>query len=164
MRLKRRIWTAILCTVMLFTACFSFSASESVLAATDLKTQQSQLEAKLSQLKKNQEAIASSLAEAKSKTKEQAKIVSLLYEEIDSYQSQLDVIAELIEEYRAIVQEKKARIEELNAQMDANFELFKRRLVFAQESGNMSYIDFVLGSSDLADILARSEQINDLLE
>ena len=58
---------------------------------------------------------------------------------------------------------RKAQIEELNQKIEHNYELFKERLVFAQESGTMSYIDFILGAEDLSDIMSRGEVINDML-
>ncbi|MBQ3865933.1 MAG: peptidoglycan DD-metalloendopeptidase family protein [Clostridia bacterium] len=151
----------VLMLAILFVSCVTFQGS---VYAEDLRGQQSALESRLAQLKKDQEAIAKSLSEARSKTNEQLKVIELMYNEIDSYQSELNTLSELIEEYSALANEKQRQIEELNARMDKNFELFKRRLVFAQESGDMSLIDFILGSSDLADILSRSEQINDMLE
>ncbi len=123
-----------------------------------------QLQSELNRLKKDQQEIASQLAEAKGDLANRQRVVTLLYQEIDAYQEQLDLLSDLILEYTALVDAKKARITELNESMDRNYALFKERLVFAQESGTMSYIDFILGSHDLSDILSRSEVINDMLE
>ena len=120
-----------------------------------------QLQSELNRLKKDQQEIASQLAEAKGDLANRQRVVTLLYQEIDAYQEQLDLLSDLILEYTALVSAKKERIAELNESMDRNYALFKERLVFAQESGTMSYIDFILGSHDLSDILSRSEVINE---
>ena len=156
-----------LCAILLFALTVAlFLPVRSGLASTLAEDQYryQQLQSELNRLKKDQQEIASQLAEAKGDLANRRRVVELLYQEIDAYQEQLDLISDLILEYTVLVDTKKAQITELNEKMDRNYALFKERLVFAQESGTMSYIDFILGSHDLSDILSRGEVINDMLE
>lgn len=146
--------------------CVFFLPMREGVASTIAEDQarQKQLESELARIKKDQQKIAADLNEVRSDYNKRKEVVQLLYQEIASCREELNVLSDLILEYTALVDEKKARIEELNAQMEYNYALFKQRLVFAQESGTMSYIDFILGSHDLSDILARGEVINDMLD
>ena len=162
--MRKRITALLLTFAMLFSSCVMFRTSSFAASVSELTRQKNSLESNLKSLAKNKAEAASALAEAKKKTNEQARVVELMYEEIDICQQELDTLSELIEQYYALKEEKEREIEEINARMDRNFELFRRRLVFAQESGDMTLIDFILGSSDISDILSRSEQVNDMLE
>ena len=159
--MKKRVTAAILTALILLVSCFSFHSS---FYAANLYQQKSSLESDLTRLRNDKKALANSLAEAKSRTNEQQRVVDLMYEEINVCQQEIDMLTALINEYYALAKEKERQIEEINARMEKNFELFSKRLVFAQESGDMSLIDFILGSSDISDILSRSEQVNDMLE
>ena len=135
-------------------------------AATTLQQDQityQKLQSELNSLKKERQSITSELGTLRSDYANRQRVVELLYQEIASYQNELGVLADLILEYNNLIDTKKAQIEELNQKIEHNYELFKERLVFAQESGTMSYIDFILGAEDLSDIMSRGEVINDML-
>jgi murein DD-endopeptidase MepM/ murein hydrolase activator NlpD len=132
--------------------------------AASLGQQKNELESELASLKNLSAELKTQYQNALKEANDQQKTVNVLYDQIDTYQQQLETVSALIEEYTALASEKEKEIDRLNEQMNRNFQLFKERLVFAQESGNMSYIDFILGSSDLSDIISRSEVINDMLE
>ncbi len=161
MKLKFRLLAAILMIAVFSVAFLPYQES---ISAASLEQQYDETASKLRDAKKNRDDISEQLKKAKENLADKQKIVALLYEEIDSYQTELNLIGQLITEYNALIAEKEKQIEELNAKMDKNYELFKERLIFAQESGTMSYIDFILGSSDLSDILSRGEVINDMLD
>ncbi len=146
--------------VILIGSCCTFTAT----GAGSLTQQKDYLSSQLEAQKKEQKRLAGLLAEAKKKANNQLAALQLIYDEMNSYQDQIDTISSLIMEYTELTKAKEAEIDLLNQRIDKNFNLFKERLVFAQESGNMSYIDFILGSADLSDIISRSEVINDMLE
>jgi len=149
--------------VMLFSTCAAFTSASASTLQEDIANKNT-LESQLAALEAQQAAISAQLKDAKNKVNEQVKAVNLIYDEIEVYQKKLETTALLISEYSAFISQKEQEIEALNEKMNRNFELFKERLVFAQESGSMSYIDFILGSSDLSDIISRTEVINDMLE
>ncbi len=158
-RTKKSI--AMLLAVILFvTGLLSFTST----SAITLGQQKDQLQSKLDAQKKEQARIQANLAEARKEVNNQLQVLQYIYDEMNSCQDQINTLSELILDYTNLAQAKEEEIDRLNQQMDRNFELFKERLIFAQESGSISYIDFLLGSSDFSDILSRAEVINDMLE
>ncbi|MBR3837990.1 MAG: peptidoglycan DD-metalloendopeptidase family protein [Clostridia bacterium] len=158
MKRSKRLISFLLCFAMVLGCCSLFSG------AVNYEQQKNELNSLLASQKKELASLQNDLARAKKEVADQLVIIQLLYDEMNSYQNQLNTVVSLISEYTALAKAKEAEIQVLNAQIQKNFEYFKTRLVFAQESGNMSYIDFLLGSSDLSDIISRSEVINDMLE
>ncbi len=156
----KRSLSFLICIVILVGSCVSFTAA----GAGSLNQQKDYLSSQLETQKKEQQRLAGLLAEAKKKANNQLYTLQILYDEMNSYQDQINTISSLIMEYTELARAKENEIDELNAKIDKNFKLFKERLVFAQESGNISYIDFILGSADLSDIISRAEVINDMLE
>lgn len=160
MKNRIRILSFVLAFVLFATSCMIFTGS----SAASLGAQKNELESQLSALKEQQKKLKEQYNAASKDLSDQQAAVNLLYDQIETYQKELDTLNELMAEYTDLAAAKEKESDTLNEQMNKNFELFKERLVFAQESGNMSYIDFILGSSDLSDIISRSEVINDMLE
>ena len=160
-RYGKRILSLALCAVILIGT--SLTCGSGVRAAS-LEQQKEQLESQLSSQKKEQQRIANLIAEAKKNINNQLEIIQLIYDEMHSIQEQQNTLVSLIVEYTELAKAKEAEIDFLNRKIDENFELFKERLIFAQESGSIGYIDFILGSSDLSDIISRAEVIDDMLQ
>lgn len=160
MKRSKRILCLILSVVMLTGSCLLFTST----GAASLGQQKNELESELASLKNLSAELKAQYQNALKEANDQKKTVNVIYDQIDTFQQELETISSLIVEYTTLAAQKEKEIDRLNEQMNRNFELFKERLVFAQESGNMSYIDFILGSSDLSDIISRSEVINDMLE
>lgn len=163
MKRMKRLLALFLCVSTLISFSTLFTAADASTLAEDYETK-NKLESQLAAIKKQQSEISANLKAAKDKVNNQIQTINLLYDEMEAYQKELETLSSLIEEYTNLAAQKEKEIDELNVKMNKNFELFKERLEFAQESGNMSYIDFILGSSDLSDIISRSEVINDMLE
>ena len=160
MKKRIRLISFLLAFITLSMSCMIFTGG----SAASLGQQKNELESQLSALKSQSAQLKSQYNAALKDVNDQKAAVNLLYDQIETYQKELDTLSALMVEYTALASAKEKEIDALNKQMNKNFELFKERLVFAQESGNMSYIDFILGSSDLSDIISRSEVINDMLE
>ena len=160
MKKRIRIISFVLAFVMFAMSCMLFTGG----SAASLGQQKNELESQLKALKDQSKKLKDQYNAASKDLSDQQTAVNLLYDQIETYQKELDTLNSLMSEYTALAAAKEKEIDALNEQMNKNFELFKERLVFAQESGNMSYIDFILGSSDLSDIISRSEVINDMLE
>ena len=160
MKKRIRVISFMLAFVTFAMSCMLFTGG----SAASLGQQKNELESQLAALKDQSKKLKDQYNAASKDLSDQQTAVNLLYDQIETYQKELDTLNSLMEEYTALAAAKEKEIDTLNEQMNKNFELFKERLVFAQESGNMSYIDFILGSSDLSDIISRSEVINDMLE
>ena len=163
--MKKRILAILLLLSVLFSSSgLNMIQSSAGNKLDNLQSEKKDKQSELDQLKKDKEIIRKSLEDAKNKVDEQARVVELMYEEIDICQKEIDTLSALIDEYFALIKEKEDQIVEINARMDRNFELFKKRLVFAQENGDLSLIEFVLDADNIADLLSRSEQVKDMLE
>ncbi|MBQ4037101.1 MAG: peptidoglycan DD-metalloendopeptidase family protein [Clostridia bacterium] len=160
---KIRITALLLSMTLLFTTCLMFTGAGATTLSQDIATK-NELESQLKALEEKRKQISAALTAARNDVAAAEKEVNLLYDEIGTYQEQVETLSTLVAEYSALAEAKEEEIDRLNEQMEKNYKLFKERLVFAQESGNMSYIDFLLGSTDLSDIISRSEVINDMLE
>lgn len=160
MKKSKRLICLFLSVVMIVCASFSFVSS----SAKTLGQQKNELESELAALKAQSAQLKNQYNEAKKDVNDQKRAINLIYDQIETCQKELETLSALVEEYTALAKEKEKEIDALNEQMNKNYELFKDRLVFAQESGNMSYIDFILGSADLSDIISRTEVINDMFE
>ena len=159
MKVGKRIFAVLLSIAILSGTLVFFSTSD----AATLAQQKGEKQSKLTALEKERQQIQSNLNSAKTKVNNQLAQIQLIYDDMNACQKQIDLLDELILEYKTIVKSKEQEIDELNKRMDRNFQLFKERLQFAQESGSMSYIDFILGSSTISDIISRAEVINDML-
>ncbi|MBR5296195.1 MAG: peptidoglycan DD-metalloendopeptidase family protein [Clostridia bacterium] len=160
MKKSKRLVCLLLSVVMLLCTSFTFVSG----SAKTLGQQKNELESELAALKSQSAQLKEQYNDAKKDVNDQKRVINLIYDQIETAQKELETISSLMQEYSALAAQKEKEIDELNEQMNKNYELFKQRLVFAQESGNMSYIDFILGSSDLSDIISRGEVINDMLE
>lgn len=157
---SKKILCVLLSLLMLFGSCLCFTGA----GAATLGQQKNELESQLAALKQQEASLKKQYSSAQGDVNDQMRVVNLLYDQIDTYQQELETLSALMIEYTELAAAKEKEIDRLNEQMNKNFDLFKERLVFAQESGNMSYIDFILGSADLSDIISRTEVINDMLE
>ncbi len=160
MKKRKRLVCLLLSAVMLICTSFTFVSG----SAKTLGQQKNELESELASLKSQAADLKNQYNNAKKDLSDQKRVVNLIYDQIETAQKELETISALMEEYTALAAQKEKEIDALNEQMNKNYEQFKDRLVFAQESGNMSYIDFILGSSDLSDIISRTEVVSDMLE
>ncbi|MBR7166083.1 MAG: hypothetical protein IKD18_07375, partial [Clostridia bacterium] len=131
MKRSKRLISFLLCFAMVLGCCSLFSG------AATYEQQKNELNSLLASQKKELASLQNDLARAKKEVSDQLVIIRLLYDEMNSYQDQLNTVVSLISEYTALAKAKEAEIEVLNAKIHQNFEYFKTRLVFAQESGNM---------------------------
>ncbi len=161
MKQKKRLVALLLVSAMLTTSLYVFTGGAE---AKTLGQQKNELESQLSSLKGLSAELKLQYDAAMKDVNDQMAIVNLLYDQIDTHQKELETISALIAGYTDLAAQKEKEIDELTEKMNQNYELFKKRLVLAQESGTMSYIDFILGSYDLSDIISRTEVLNDMLE
>lgn len=121
----------------------------------NLKNQMGSINDRLSQLNKE-------IAKAKADKQSVLKQKQLLDQQIEAIGEKIELSEELIAACEEKIRQTQAQIDALDQQIDADYEIIKRRLIFAQETGDMEYIDFLLGSASLSDLLSRVEVMNDL--
>ena len=131
--------------LMLFTFCFSAYAAKSV---SELKTEMQQRNNEIKQKEKEinaKKAVKNDEVEKRNSLDIQ---IEGLLDDIDSTQS-------LIDEKEKQIQDKNAEIDELNLQIEENDERLKQRLVAMYEYGSDSYLELLVESNGISDLVTR---------
>ena len=120
-----------------------------VMAATEseLKSQKNDNQEKINDAKDE----LSDVQEQKSNTQEE---INDLDSQITNYQSQINELDAKIDELNIQIEESQKKLEEAQAEYDENKKLAEERLVIMQESGDTSYLDFILSSDSVTDLIS----------
>ena len=124
--------------------------STAVIAAT-----QSQLNAEKSQ---NQEEINDTEAQKEQVTQEKNQTIQEVEDldtQISEYENQIAELDTKIEDLNNQITEAEAQLTEQQEQYDEQEKLLEERLVVIQESGETSYLDFLLNSSSITDFISK---------
>ena len=82
------------------------------------------------------------------------KEVDDLNTQISDYQSQINELDTKITDLNTQVEESQKKLDEAQAEYDENKKLAEERLVIMQESGDTSYLDFILSSDSVTDLIS----------
>ena len=80
--------------------------------------------------------------------------VESLSTQIADYQSQIDDLDSQISELNAQIEESQKQVDEAQAEYDKNKSLAEERLVVMQESGETTYLDMLLTSESITDLIS----------
>ncbi len=121
----------------------------SVFAATNtvLNSQKSENDKKITEKQSNLEDVK----EEKSETQQQ---VNDLNTKISEYQSQIDELDSKIGDLNSKIEEAQNHLQQKQEDYEKNKKLAEERLVVMQEEGDTSYLDFILKSSSLTDMIS----------
>lgn len=121
----------------------------SVFAATNtvLNSQKSENDKKTTEKQSNLEDVK----EEKSETQQQ---VNDLSSKISEYQSQIDELDSKIGDLNSKIEEAQNQLQQKQEDYEKNKKLAEERLVVMQEEGDTSYLDFILKSSSLTDMIS----------
>ena len=131
--------------LMLFVSCFSVFAAKSV---NDLKAE---MEERNTQIKQKEKEINAKKTEKNEELKKRNSLdlqISGLLDDIESTQNLIDQKEEQIDA-------KNSEIDDLNVQIDESNERLKERLKIMYEYGSNSYVQLLLDSEGLADLVTR---------
>lgn len=129
----------VIATVILNTVSISYAASS-------ISSQKNELNQKIQETKDN-------LNEVNSQKEESQDKVNNLSSQIDSYESKINSLKSEIETKTNEVNELQKKLDELEAEREKNQSLLDERLVTLYESGEVSYLDMLLSSTDLTDFI-----------
>ena len=118
-----------------------------------------------SQRKAIQDKIArinSDLAKAKSEKASALKQKEYYDREIEALEDLIDISEQLIAECDSLIAQKQTEIDGVDADIASDVEIIRRRLILSQEMGDVQYLDFLLGSSNMTEFFSRAEVMNDL--
>lgn len=138
----------VIATVILNTVSISYAASS-------ISSQKNELNQKIQETKDN-------LNEVNSQKEESQDKVNNLSSQIDSYESKINSLKSEIETKTNEVNELQKKLDWLEAEREKNQSLLDERLVTLYESGEVSYLDMLLSSTDLTDFISSYYMIETL--
>ena len=90
--------------------------------------------------------------------------VENLMAQITDYQNQIDDLDTQIEDLNTQIEEAQKKVDEAQAQYDENKKLAEERLVVMQESGDTTYLDMLLTSNSITDLISSYYLASELAE
>lgn len=116
-------------------------------STTDLKSQQSENNKKINDAKEE-------LQDIKEEKSETMKQVEELSSKISDYQSQIDELDEKISGLNTKISEAQANLKKAKEDYAKQEDLLKARLVATYEAGDTSYLDVILSSDSITDLIS----------
>lgn len=165
-RSKVRRLACFLLAAVMFTGLFVMDYSQPVAASSlqEDKNDYNNLKNKMDAINDRLKEINSQLSQAKADRASILKQKQLYDQQLAAIGEKLELSQQLIASCDNKIRETQQAVEALELLIQADYELIRQRLIFAQETGDLEYIDFLLGSSSLSDLLSRVEVMNDLFE
>ena len=141
-KLGSKMLQIIIVAIVLLQSTMVFAASESA-----LKNQQSENNKKINEAEEN-------LDEVQAKKSETVKQIEELSNEISDYQSQIATLENQISELNTKIGEAEKQLEKAQEDYTKQEELLEARLVATYEAGETSYLDFLLSSDSITDLIS----------
>ena len=141
-KLSLKILGVLVILIMLVQTSVVFAAS-----TNDLKNQQSENDKKINEKQ-------SDLQEVKEQKSETQQQVNDLSAKISEYQSQINELDSKIENLNSKIADSQKQLNQKEEDYKKQEKLLEERLVTIQESGETSYLDFILNSSSFTDLIS----------
>lgn len=151
-----------LITIMTTILTFSvFVAPIPVQAET--KTLQ-QLQTERADLNKKTEEAKKNLAQAKQKKQSVEQEVAALDQTLNAENAQLEKVETDLAEVQKRLEESKKMLEEASENKQKQLTLFGQRVKYIHENGNTGYLDALLDSKDVSDLLMRMQHVEEIMD
>ena len=135
--------------VALSTVCITANAS----SVGELKTKKEETQKK----KEQAEATLNELKEAKSGILD---TIAKLDTQIADYENEMIELNARIEQLNADIEVKQAELEQAKIEEEKQYDAMKLRIQYAYENGNVGVLDSIFTSSDLSDMVNKSEYVD----
>lgn len=145
-----RILGMLIVTIMLLQTTSVFAAN-----VNDLNNQKASNQEKINETQKEKEEVA---AEKKKVTAE----VEKLNTQITEYENQIDELDLLISDLNSKISESQSILNKAEEDYTNQQKLLESRLVAIQEAGETSYLDFLLSSEDITDLISNYYLISEI--
>lgn len=89
---------------------------------------------------------------------------SALEQQMELTQQDIDATEEIIEQLEADIAQKEEEIVVAQADLDEKTELFETRIRVMYEDGDITYLDILLGSESLSDMLSNLEMVSQIMD
>ena len=133
-----------------------------VWAVTEAEIKQKEKDA--SQIQQEQKDIEKQQEEVEAKKSEAQKQVEKLNSQIDSYENEIDKLEVQIDEANSKIKEAENKLKENQEQFDEQQELLNQRLVATYEAGETSFLDVILSSNGLIDMISNYYLVSEIVE
>ena len=143
----------IICLIINVNTVFAVTQSE----INKQKNEQNQVSDKIDDVKEQQEEVATKKSEAQ-------KQVETLNTQIDSYENEIDKLEAKIDEANRKIDESEKQLKENQEQYDEQQKLLEQRLVATYEAGEMSFLDVILNSNGLVDMISNYYLVSEIVE
>lgn len=145
---------AIIVIMMLLILNFNFSMAAS---ESSLKNQQSAIEDKIDELEDEKSEVTASKTEA-------LKSINSLTSQINEYESQIDSLDDNIANLNTSIKESEKKIKEATEEYEKQSDLLDNRLLTMYQAGQTSYLDVILCSKDISELISNYHLISVLTE
>lgn len=151
----QKIIVILLIAIFLLSTNISFAVTKKEIDAQ--KDKQSQIQKQTEEAEKKQK-------ELEAKKSETMKQVESISHEIDVYESQIDQLETKISDANAKISEAEKKLEENKKEHEEKEDMLKQRLVAVYESGETSYLEFLLTSQSLTDFISNYYLVSEVTQ
>ena len=135
-----------------------------LLQTMSIAATQNELESQKNDNEKKMDEAQAELDDVKEEKAGVQEEINDLDSQIVDYQSQINELDSKITDLNAQIEEAEKKLEEAQKQYDENQKLAEERLVIMQESGDTSYLDFILSSDSVTDMISSYYLASELAE
>ena len=158
--MKKRFLCLVVAVMMLMGVIFIPAAH-----ADNEETQIKKLESELAQIKSNRQQTQRELQKLKDAKSSENAILNKQSSEIKLIRDNINTTKSLLDIYTAQIADKEAEIERLEKELDKAVDIFKNRLVYNHENtGNISFLEFLFESENFLDFISRMEISKELMD
>ena len=150
-----RIFSIILILCIITNVNLTFAVTQSEINAQ--KNEANQLSGQIEDVKEKKEEVAEKKTEAQ-------KQVETLNSQIDSYENEIDKLENQIDDANSKISEAEKQLKENQEQFDEQQKLLEQRLVATYEAGETSFLDVILNSNGLVDMISNYYLVSEIVE
>ena len=151
-KFKKLAYIFITIILLLSQICLVYAAN-----VNELKDKQNDLQEKIDQTNTELHGVQSKMSST-------MKQIQSMMSEVSVYEDELDELEKQLNELNTSISEKEKNITEKQEKFDENQELLNRRLVALYKKGNTTYLDVLLSSDSLSDLISKYYLISQLAE
>ncbi len=119
-----------------------------------VNSEENKLKNEQSAINKDKQEAENELKEVQEQKSETVKQVEELSNQIDEYQSQIDTLDTQISELNTKISQSEEKLKKAQEDYTKQEELLEARLVATYEAGETSYLDFILSSESITDLIS----------
>lgn len=171
--MKRRRFRPFLVWILLLAVFLAGTDSGSAVwakkSASDLEEEIDELEGKrqdaldeIQSLKSDIDSVEQRIQSLKEASSNLQAYIDQLDRQVNSISSQISEMEKKIEEKNQEIEAKKEELAQAEAQVDEQYEMMKKRICYMYENGGRSFLDLLLESGSIVDMLSRAEYAMDI--